>query len=185
MHPPPSWPFSHPSSPTFLPSSLPSPPLSSSSCTLRLYFTSTPRSSSTTIAFSHPRKLVTRSCLSADFTMYSLCILLLLLTVGQVHVNGFRRDGAPVFRLSYEGPDTGGLPSPLNSIAPRAPQLPRPSQWLVRVYRSRSFPPGHSYPSDSPSVNCSRCPARQLGWSWREKPSCTTSTSRVWKSCTR
>ncbi|EKX54889.1 hypothetical protein GUITHDRAFT_99540 [Guillardia theta CCMP2712] len=53
-----------------------------------------------------------------------------------VHVDGFKHEGEPIFRLSYEGPDTGGLPADLNSVAPRAPQLPRPSQWLIRAYRS-------------------------------------------------
>ena len=53
-----------------------------------------------------------------------------------IRVEGFKgsRSSAEM-KLTYSGPDTGGLAMTVRSVATRDVPAPRPSQWLLRVYR--------------------------------------------------
>lgn len=43
-----------------------------------------------------------------------------------------------LWQLTYSGPDTGGLSVAVRSVGTRDPPAPRPSQWLLRVYKGNS-----------------------------------------------
>ena len=61
--------------------------------------------------------------------------------------------GSLEMKLTYSGPDTGGLSVPVRSVGTRNPPVPWASQWLLRVYR----PAGsvHFVPGD-PRSSCKR-----------------------------
>lgn len=56
-----------------------------------------------------------------------------------ITVEGFKGDRSSLeMKLTYSGPDTGGLAVSVRSVGTRDPPAPRPSQWLLRVYQGNS-----------------------------------------------